>query len=232
VSDYKLTPEPLQCGHCGNKLPLKIVGEVKWTVPESDEKGVNASEFLWEILICPTCECETVRKRIWYPDLDDYDYDADTYEIIGKTPYYQFEILYPTNKRSFHHLPKLVARSYEIALHVLPVEPIAFAVFIGRTLESICEDKNATGRNLQKKLDDLATKGIIPATLANMARHIREIRNSGVHDMTLENISREDALLLREFCEAILEYVYEAPAMLQQAEKRFSAVIPKPPTTV
>jgi len=226
MDDNNLTQEVMLCGHCGNTLQLKIKGEVRdFTHPDPDE--LTDFEIIWRILICPNCEKETIIRQEWFSEWDEIVYVGNS--ISHWIPNIVIDVLYPKSRRNFAHLPEAVEDSYRIALKLLPIEPIAFAVFIGRTLEFLCKDKLAKGRTLEAKIKDLAGREIIPSTLADMAQKLRIIRNLGVHTDQLEEISNEDALLLRELCEAILEYVYEAPTMLRQVEERFESVFSKPP---
>ena len=70
-------------------------------------------------------------------------------------------------------------------------------------------------------LKDLADRGELPSTILEMANKLRFFRNIGAHASDVD-LSKEDAKVLKELCDAILEYVYEAPAMLKQVEDRIS----------
>jgi Domain of unknown function (DUF4145) len=220
MNDLDRKSPPMRCAHCGNSLPLDIVGKIDFHGNDSNLKSSDPGEsyqLVWKILMCPTCNKETITKRFYYSGWFEIVKDENGFEM--EVERYIDETLYPTNKHKFNHLPATVAKAYEIALRVLPIEPIAFAVFIGKTLECLCKDKNATSRGLAAKIKDLAKAGIIPQTLADIAQQLAAIRNDGVHEPEVHDISKDDALLLRDLCETILVYVYEAPEMLKQVEQ-------------
>jgi len=84
----------------------------------------------------------------------------------------------------------------------------------------MCKDRKATGKTLEKMLTDLRNRGEIPDRILDIANSLRFFRNIGAHaDSTME-VSRKDAETLMALCEAILEYVYEAPALLEAAQEK------------
>ena len=71
------------------------------------------------------------------------------------------------------------------------------------------------------KIDSLVSSERIPQTLAEMAHQLRKIRNWGAHD-TEEDVKEEDVPLMLDFVEAILEYLYVAPAKIEVVRERLS----------
>ena len=94
---------------------------------------------------------------------------------------------------------------------------------IGRTLEAVCNHENAQGRNLAQKLNDLAQKDKIPNTLVEMAQQLRELRNLGAHEAE-DEVTETDVPIIIDFVEAILEYLYVAPAKIEAVRTRLSNV--------
>jgi hypothetical protein len=90
----------------------------------------------------------------------------------------------------------------------------------GRTLEAVCEHEGIAGRNLAERLHQLQEGNRIPPMLADMARQLRIIRNIGAHNINTGDVTREDAATVMEFLEAILEYLYVAPAKVANVERR------------
>jgi len=92
---------------------------------------------------------------------------------------------------------------------------------IGRTLEVICHHEKAKGRVLADKIKDLADSGRIPQILASMAGQLRLIRNLAIHaDEDSYEVKEKDVPIIHEFVDAILEYLYIAPAKIAQLQKR------------
>jgi hypothetical protein len=60
---------------------------------------------------------------------------------------------------------------------------------------------------------------IIPQTLAEMAQQLRQIRNLGAYDAN-DEVTEEDVPIIMDFLEAILEYLYVAPAKIAAVQAR------------
>jgi hypothetical protein len=86
-------------------------------------------------------------------------------------------------------------------------------------LEVVCEDRKAKGKNLYEKLKFLADQGQIPSNLVDVAHGLRRLRNIGAHE-PLEGLSSDEIPILDYLSRAILEYIYIAPSLAEQAETR------------
>jgi len=100
------------------------------------------------------------------------------------------------------------------------IDANAYGVLLGRILELVCQDPNAIGKYLANKLGDLASKGEIPDRLVGVANGLKDLRNVGAHP-TLGELTAVELPILDRLCRAILEYVYSAPYIANQAENCF-----------
>jgi hypothetical protein len=204
--------QPIRCGHCGNLAPMKVVASFDQL--KSDPSVPD--EFSWEeglvydILLCPSCD-KVIFRNYYYDDRYTEDDDMERY----------ITILYPSNQTLPQGLPPLIKSAYEAALKVKPIDANAYAVLLGRVIEMVCDDRNATGKSLSDKLSDLATKGEIPTKLVGVAGGIRMLRNVGAH-ATLGNLTPAEVPILGSLIDAILEYVYSAPHLAQLAQQMSS----------
>ena len=101
------------------------------------------------------------------------------------------------------------------------IEPNSFAVQMGRTLEAVCNYEKAAGKTLSDRLNNLVSSGRIPPTLAQMAQQLRQIRNLGAHDVD-DEVSEQDVPIILDFVEAVLEYLYVAPAKIAAVQARLN----------
>jgi hypothetical protein len=131
-------------------------------------------------------------------------------------------ILYPVEKAPLTNLPETIGKRYKAALKAKNIEPSVCAVMIGRTLEAICNYENAPGKTLSEKLNNLVRLDRIPKTLAEMAHQLRQIRNLGAHDAE-DEVTEEDVPISLDFLEAILEYLYVAPAKIAAVQARLKS---------
>ena len=189
------------CGHCGFVGPLHQVAResVETDTEEIEDGRWHLSWTLWWMLYrCPACTEPTVARLWWSDEISDAE---DRPQVI-----------YPT-KRDNAALPDAVRRSYDKALKVKKVDPGFYAVGIGRMLEAVCKDKGQRDGDLNNRLDALAQEGIVPGPLAEQAHQLRGLRNFGAHDAEVE-VVEADVPVIEDFAEAILEFLYRAPAKL------------------
>ena len=110
-------------------------------------------------------------------------------------------------------VPPQVKEAYERALTVR-AEPNSFAVQIRRALEAICIDRGERGDNLNEDLGKLATAGVFPPIVAEIARELRQIGNTGAH-VKPRTVEQEQAEAIDDFFHDVVRYVYDAPANLK-----------------
>lgn len=199
------------CGHCGNRAPMEIVG-CHSDIRRSDSSDAVGFDFdegrVHEMLLCPNCKKIVLRTCYIHEASDDPEYG------------YSYEVLYPTPRKLPRGLPDKVEAAYESALRVQSIDANAFAVLLGRVLELVCVDRGANGDTLYKQLNDLASRGEIPATLADIANGLRNLRNVGAH-ASLGELTDKDVPMLDALARAIVEYVYTAPSLVGLAKRKY-----------
>ena len=98
---------------------------------------------------------------------------------------------------------------------------IASAIMIRKTLEEICLDRGAIGKNLFKKLEDLGTKILIPQELLEGMNELRLLGNDAAHieAQTFNEIGKEEIEISLEFAKEILKAVYQYENLLSRLKK-------------
>jgi len=204
--------EPLRCRHCGSLAPMRVVGSVTDLETDEDKAGGPPWErgTIYEITSCANCDEVMMRAGFWHDGMENpSEWNAT--------------VLYPPERRKLVGLPAKVHQEYEAAQKVAAIAPNAYAVLLGRVLDCVCSDRNAVGKSLSEKLNDLAVKQEIPAHLAEMAHKLRQLRNVGAH-ADLGSLSNSEIPVLEALCRAVLEYVYEAPRLLKEVQARIDAI--------
>ncbi len=200
--------ESTKCGHCQNVVTMEIVARHSTVQQEEDERSPFTWEagFLFELIKCPACREIMLRRLHWddrYMDGSDQDY----------------ETLYPAGDKMPRGLPPKIKKGYEAAQRVRNVDPNAYGVLLGRVLEMVCGDRNASGDTLEQRLQCLSTRGDIPTKLVAVATGLRKLRNVGAHP-DLGELTGAELPVLDDLTRAILEYVYSAPSLAKEAEDR------------
>jgi hypothetical protein len=180
-------------------------GVEEWIIWREEDADIH-DRTTWRLLRCPACLRPTLEE---------------IYELEGD-PFPEEKILYPSFPQAnliSTNLPHEIAQEYEAALKVRDISDNACAVLIRRTLEVICRHENAKGKDLFIQIQVLATSGHIPQPLADMAHLLRKIGNLGAH-ADEDFITKSDVTTMIDFLEAILEYLYVAPAKISAVQKR------------
>jgi len=162
---------------------------------------------VYELNKCPACKCVTLRSFYW----NDGFMDGSNIE---------YTVLYPVAEKMLRGLPTKIQSGYQAAQRVRNIDANAYGVLLGRVLDLICEDRNASGDTLDKKLKNLAVKGEIPEKIVDVAAGLRKLRNVGAH-ADLGELTESELPVLDDLTRAILEYVYTAPLLAREAEERF-----------
>ena len=76
-----------------------------------------------------------------------------------------------------------------------------------KSLEALCAEFGATGRNLKEKIEKLSNEEKVDSRLAKWADQLRLLGNDAAHGLA-SDISSEDARDGIHFVEAILENVF------------------------
>lgn len=203
----------LQCYFCGNSTLMNMVGEHRhyW-----DEGGGYYGHFNYRMYSCPVCGKVTLFQQYW-------DVAQRGYCNGEEEDYTQDEILYPTNTFQGEYLPEAVQAAYEAALKTKNIDFAVCLIALRRTLEIICKEKGAEGRDLWKKIEDLSKKGVLPPELKHASTITKAYGNMGAHDTDI-SIRKYELEQIIDFVRYILDYLYILPAKLnaiqEQMEKR------------
>jgi hypothetical protein len=114
-------------------------------------------------------------------------------------------------------VPIAIADAFQEAVRSLHANcPRASVVMARRTLEAITDDQGQATGVLADRLKALAANGVLLPTLADWAKEVRLVGNTGAHFDPINPASKEDAQQLVAFVRELLRYLYELPAELKR----------------
>ncbi len=95
---------------------------------------------------------------------------------------------------------------------------IASAIMIRKTLEEICVERNAEGKNLFLRLKDLSSKILIPKELVEAMDELRLLGNDAAHieAQTFNEVGKNEIEISIEFTKEILKAVYQYESLLMK----------------
>jgi len=187
-----------KCGHCGFPGTLEhkcnvVADTIHDRVAGHDELDAR---IIWIVHRCPACSGPTL-SEFWDGISDPEDEPSR---------------IYPT-ARDNRALPKNIRDAYDRALKVKKIDPGFYAVGVRRMLEAVCDDRGVPTGDLFNRLTALAQSAAIPTMLAEQAQELRNLGNLGAHEKDID-VEEADVPVIEDFAEAVLEYLYRAPAKL------------------
>lgn len=188
----QLQPQYLaaRCPHCGNEATFDPIGLNDINVDGTHVVGQRR---------CPNPECKG--------------------HIFVVTEAGKIVAAYPPIRIDFdkENIPENVLSSFEeaIACHSSSCF-IASAIMVRRTLEEICVDKEAKGKNLKERIKALESKIVVPKELLEAMDELRLLGNDAAHieAQTFGKISEEELEIAIEFTKELLKALYQYTSLL------------------
>lgn len=179
-----------RCPHCGHNGTFETVG---------NDAGKPGRTF--GLRRCPNSNC---LGHLFFV------YNTQTNAII---------ITYPSDTIPFdkENIPDKVLNAFHEAIisHSNSCF-ISSAIMLRKTLEEICLNRGATGKNLYSRLEDLGSKIIIPKELIEGMQELRLLGNDAAHieSNTFNEIGKNEVEVSIEFTKEILKAVYQYESLL------------------
>jgi hypothetical protein len=193
------------CGHCGYDGPLEHKGNVTAEQTEQFHDGIGSYAWaqIWSLSRCPQCGGPTLVSYGWSDEWS----DPENTDVTR---------LYPSPQDD-SSIPLRVRQQLTTTRRVKSIDPGFFALGVRRMLEAVCLEEAAEGDSLVEQLQVLADKDRLPQTLVEAATELRKFGNLGAHVSEVE-VRPEDLPLLDDLADAILEYLYRAPAKVAHVQ--------------
>lgn len=191
----------MNCKHCGAE---DSVTEIVSKVYESGQEEFSGYGYVgdWSRTLtvgrCAKCDGFTLQTHVYADWMDPEDVTYD--------------VLYPQS-RDMSSVPPSVKKEYDKARRVRSVDSEFYALGLRRTLEAICTEQGVQKGDLFNRLKKLAEDAKLPGAFVDMADYLRNLGNVGAHQGDVE-VTTSDVEAATDFTDAILEYLYVAPARL------------------
>ncbi|MFG5862771.1 DUF4145 domain-containing protein [Metapseudomonas sp. CR1201] len=177
--------------------------------------GSHAS---YQIAQCLNCDSLCFRRD--YTDSESHHRDDETGEEIE----FHDIAVYPNRtagrfkvKNDFY-LPLTVRSAYtELVAAMNGGQPILAGLGIRVLVETVCRDKNAEGKTLYNKIDDLVRKGVLTPVDAEILHKLRSLGNEAAHEA--KPSSDEQLNLAMDVVDHLLLGAYIHPMLAKNAFK-------------
>lgn len=217
----------IQCGDCERSTVHVVLRSIEYETEYTDRMHQMTSWDDFQIIECRGCQSTSFRQN--HRDTEDIDIDDDTGDPTLSDNIKLFPDRSVGRNQIEHatHLPKSVLRIYMETLNALRGSlPILVAIGIRALVEAMCTDRQASGRNLEKKLDDLVQQGLVSAEGAEILHGLRLMGNQAAHEVTPHTLP--DLNTAFDVIEHALQGVYILPKLAARLPKRpKKAIAPK-----
>ena len=201
------------CERCANATKHDVVAS--YQLNDSTEDVVFGDAY--QIIRCRGCESVSFRNASWNSEDLEWDYEAQQ-EVARES-----EELYPRRSRrtkpvAKEHLPTRVAAVYIETLQAANNDHrILAGIGVRALVEAVCAEKQASGKDLEKKIDDLVTKGVLGAEGAAILHGTRLLGNIAAHQATPPTTETLAAAL--DVAENLLSTVFVIPSIASNLPK-------------
>lgn len=196
LSTYKI-----ECPFCEEKGNFSVEHHAEKKKP-NDSKKLN-----FDTLECGSCSSYVM--VMWSAGQDLHDFQVLPWPLnkVDKYPEYW---------------PEAVGRYWVQAKRNLKQENWDAAALMARSsLQVALRDQGASGNNLKKEIDDLASKGLLPKIMQDWAHNVRELGNDSAHPKPDQPPTTEqDAIDIAGFMDYLFEYLYTLPKKIKNYRER------------
>ncbi len=216
-----ITETRVVCASCGNEYRNhRILHEKVTRWCNGPHEPVRALE-LHRFVECMGCESlKYVHSWEDFPVNEDYgprEYNVKVYPDAPGT----------TNRRNAGidgneaQIPRNVWKMYAETLQALNANILTLAAGgLRATVEAICLESGLSSGNLQKKIDDLASRNLLTASQAELLHEERYLGNAALHELETPSVHAiEDGLVI---VEGLINTIYVLPGKakrLREARK-------------
>jgi len=205
----------IPCSKCIGKTSHKVLLSIDQTGEEHDGDWDYYWDTNYQIVQCQGCKTISFRKSSSNSEdcyqISDTEYDRCVHEE-----------LYPSRiegrkglENELHYLPPTVQKIYSETLHALNSKsPILAGIGLRALVETVCQEKTATGENLLKRIDDLVSKQVLTPNGAGILHKIRTLGNEAAHKVKPH--SEKQLGIAMDVVEHLLTDVYILPKQVKE----------------
>ena len=186
------------CSHVGSFEPINGIGDVRGNV---NNDGVNKNFYLG-IRRCPRQKCN---GQLFFQN------------VAGEIE------TFPSQKIEFKTdlIPRNIVNAFDEALICESVKCYsASAIMVRKTLELVCEERNAKGDKLFDRLKSLKSEVTLPEQLFKAMENLRVLGNDAAHVELkhFDKITKDELDVAIDLTKEILKSIYQLDSIVERLE--------------
>jgi len=206
----------LPCVRCDGKTWHKALVSVDADGNEPSW-GYQYSEN-YQVVQCQGCRSLSFRKNEINTE-DTIDDDEGRIVCVDHEELFPSRVAGRPKLRQAEHLPYSVRSIYDETHHALcNKQRVLAGIGIRALVETVCKEKEATGRDLEKKIDNLVNVGVLTTDGAEILHSLRILGNKAAHEVKPHSESTLNTAM--DVIEHLLKGVYILPEVAQNLPKR------------
>jgi hypothetical protein len=209
--------KPIPCAECKSETRHKVLAQVD--THYQDPSGMVDWWGDSQIVQCQGCLTITFCETSQFSEDIEYDYQNNTSYLNDTNKYYPNRIAGRNILTDAHYLPHGVYTIYEETHASICSQFNIMAGFgIRAIIEATCNDKQVSGNNLAKKIDQLAIDGLITKEGSQILHSLRFMGNAAAHEMRAHSALELGIAL--DVVEYLLQGVYILPKKAEGLPKK------------
>lgn len=189
------------CSHCGNSGILELIA----CFDTPYQRGIFGNPLLeaaidhkeWYLFQCPVCKNPTLVSKYMPAAGIPLNYSGVMYE-------------FPATNVHYDGVPQKIKTAFDSAVKTKGIDRAICILSLRRTLEMICKDKDAKGKTLEEKINDLIAKKILPEMMSDACWIVRQSGNDAAHADDVIFTEREVDEII-EYVSVVINYLYSMP---------------------
>ncbi len=173
------------CVRCDIETKHEVVASVDIT--EVYDFGQITEWTSYQIVRCRGCDTHSFRRSNTSTEDVVQDFLGETYQAL-EVDVYPPRLAGRRKLRNSLYLPAKVKKIYNETHTALSSDlPMLAGVGIRSLVEAVCQEKEAKGKDLKAKIEDLVTQGFLTPSGAEILQKLRLMGNETVHEMKRHN---------------------------------------------
>ena len=195
------------------KEPLAYIdgGPIQTICPYCGHKGtfeaISRDRFIQNQYICGQRLCP------------DQDCRGHLFIVLDRSGNLLFHYPFRSVSLKRENIPESIIKTFDEAVTCHAQNCfVASAIMIRRTLEEICEERGAVGKDIKTRIRDLQTKTLLPQELFDAMDELRLLDSDAarIEDSTFAQISSQELDVAIEFTIEFLKALYQYSSLLSK----------------
>lgn len=198
------------CSHCGNAGILNFITYIDTPYQHGTFGNIlldaSINHKRWLLFQCPVCKNPTIISEYISANEQPINFTETAYE-------------FPTSNVHFDGVPQNIKTAFDSAIKTKGIDRAICILSLRRTLEMICKEKGASGKDLKDKISDLISQKILPEMMADACWIVRQSGNDAAHADDIIFSEREVEEII-EYVSTVINYLYSMPVRIAKLKQQ------------